>query len=166
MRVERLIGGRPIGTLTPMTQRANQGVDHMVVHRTERHPRITVVKVHSPASQQTVHQFEQSRQWGHRMLRQQLAKFLVETQHGLLRGEYIQIASIAAMKVAIVSKREPPPTPVTATDRLFVPEPCSVPAYAPRPPHGALRFLINLSAPAVPFTPESLSDACSLLLRQ
>jgi hypothetical protein len=47
---------------------------------------------------------------------------------------------------------------VTATHRLFVPGASAELGYKPVPPHGSLRFLNNLSTPAVPFTPESLSD--------
>src|SRR5437588_11584720 len=103
--VERLSSRRPEGTLTPTLQMAGQRGNHILIDIAERHLRVTKREVMFPAAQQPVDHTDESRNGSHRVGGQQRTQLLAKASHGLLRREHIQVATFAAVKVAVVSKR-------------------------------------------------------------
>src|SRR6202011_395040 len=91
------------GTLTPTLQMTGQRDNHVMIDIAERHLRVTKREVMLPAVQQPIHAADKSRNGRHGVGGQQRVQLLAKANHGLLRREHVQIATLAAMQVAVVS---------------------------------------------------------------
>jgi hypothetical protein len=107
MGIKRLPRRRPEGALTPTLQVASQPGDDETVQLMERRGGITVAEVIPPTPEVEVHVTDQIRDRDKTTSRaRQFPKLVTGTGLGLRRGDHVQIATVAAVKVAVVAQRE------------------------------------------------------------
>jgi hypothetical protein len=103
----RLPCRRPEGALTPTLQMTGQPGDGETVQLVERSGGIAVAEVIPPTPEELVRVPDQIRDRNEATSRtRQFAKLVTGAGLGLRRGDHVEIATIAAMKVAVVSQRE------------------------------------------------------------